>query len=110
MKYLADLVFELRTRWEWFDDLVDFLWSGECYRVDIVACSGDESELADYCDWLREQGPWALKFIADDRVPSGTFLVFNSRGPGLFRRGNWVEMLEFERTGNPFDPRVVMEA
>ena len=109
MKKLSDLVWDLRTRWEWFDDLVDLLWSGRCYHVDIVACGGDQSGLLDYCNWLREQGPWTLRFVADDRVPSGIFLSLNHRGSGLFRWGDWVELVEFGRTGEPFDPGEILD-
>ena len=110
MKYLSDLVFELRTRFEWFDDLVDFLWAGRAYHCDIVACTADHSELIDYCNWLREQGDWTLRLVADDSVPSGRFWSLNHRGSGLFRWGNWVEVVQFERTGYSFEPVVDLEA
>ncbi|BAQ84662.1 hypothetical protein [uncultured Mediterranean phage uvMED] len=110
MNYLADLIFDLRVRWLWFDDLVDFLWAGKCYHCDIVACSADQHLLAGYCDWLREQGPWTLEFVADNRVPPGEFVSLNHRGSGLLRIGDWVEVIFFARTGQPFDPGVVLEA
>ena len=110
VKKLSELLFDLRVRWEFFDDLVDFLWSGRCYHCDIVACSADEQLLADYCDWLREQGPWTLSFVADERVSSGQFWSLNYRGAGLFRWGSWVETVQFERTGYSFEPVVDLEA
>ena len=110
MKYLSDLIFDLRVRFEWFDDLVDLLWSGKCYHCDIVACSADRADLADYCEWLSEQGPWTVQFVADDRVPPGEFVSLNHRGSGLLRIGHWVEVMFFARTGADFDPEIVLEA
>lgn len=110
LQRLSDLTFNLRASSEWIDDLADFLFFGKCYHCDIVACSADEQLLADYCDWLREQGDWSLEFVADDRVPPGEFVSLNYRGSGLLRIGRWVEVVFFARTGQPFNPETVLEA
>jgi len=110
MQWASDLTFNIRASAEWIDDLADFVFFGKCYHVDIVACSADQSELADYCDWLREQGPWSLGLVADDRVPPGEFVSLNHRGSALLRIGRWVEVMFMARTGTEFDPETVMEA
>ena len=67
MNYLADMIFELRVRWLWFDDLVDLVWSGKCWHVDVVAPLSRQDELLDYCNVLRREGKgeWTVRFVGD---------------------------------------------
>lgn len=110
MQRASELTYNLRTKAEWIDNLADLLFFGKCRHVDIVACAADIPDLTDYCDWLREQGPWSLELVEGDIVPPGEFVSLNYRGSGLLRLGNWVEVLHMELTGLPFDPDTVMEA
>jgi len=107
---VSEHVFDLRTRSEFFDDLLDLLWSGKAYHVDVLCPPDEQSEVIDYANWLREQGDWTLRLVPEPAVEPMDMVLLAHRGSGLFRWGNWIEYTVMERSGAPFNPELTMEA
>ena len=93
MNYLADLIFDLRVRWSWFDDLVDFVWDGKCWHVDVCAPLDRQGEFLEYCNLLRREGEgqWTVRFVGKDWMPDDLMVLRAHRGSGLLRWGDWID-------------------
>ena len=107
---LADYIFDLRTRSEWFDDLLDLLWYGRAYHVDVLCPPDEQSDCLPYANWLRQQGSWTLRLVPEPAIEPMDLVLLSHRGPALFRWGKRVEYLVMERSGAPFDPDLTVEA
>ena len=107
---ISEHIFELRTRWLWLDDLLDLLYSGRTFHVDLLCPPDEQDQVIDYANWLRRQGPWSLRLVPEPVVQPMDMVMLAHRGSGLFRWGDWVEYTVMERSGAPFNPESIMEA
>lgn len=110
LQRIGEHVYEARVRWEWLDDLIDLLWSGRCYHVDVICPPDEQSDLIEYANWLRGQGPWSLRLVTESELKPLDLVLLAHRGSGLLRWGSWIECTVMERSGAPFDPELTMEA
>ena len=107
---IADCIFDLRTRWLWLDDLLDLLWDGKAYHVDVLCPPDEQPEVLPYANWLRQQGDWTLRLVPEPAIEPMDMVLLNHRGSALFRWGNRIDYTVMERSGAPFNPESIMEA
>lgn len=107
-----DIIRELSERWEWFDDLVDFIWRGPCEHIAVLVCHDDHSELVDYTNWLRSAGDWTveLRGVESWLVHPGDFVLLIHRGWSLLRWRNSIQTEIYQRSGVAFDTPAELEA
>lgn len=107
-----NIITALSERWEWFDDLVDFIWRGRCEHIAVLVCHDEYHHLVDYTNWLRGLGDWTveLRGVEPWLVHPGDFVLLIHRGWSLLRWSNTIEPDWFERTGAAFDTPATLEA
>lgn len=111
--YFSNIIRNLSERWEWFDDLVDFIWRGAAYHIVVLAHSSDSPDIDSYCEWLAEQGPWTVDLVFSDNksyCEPGYFDIVDFRGWSLLRWTESRNIERWERTGYSFEPVQTLEA
>lgn len=113
INYISETITRLSERFEWFDDLVDLIWRGQCYHIVVLAHSADSPDIDSYCEWLGGAGPWTVELVFSDQktyCSAGEFDLVDFRGWSLLRWCNSHSHSRYRRSGLSFNPITTLEA